>query len=224
MKTEVGRREDEIESLKEAVEAEEAKIARLERLIKQYSTSMESSGVGNAGSTPFAKAGGKSVTTRPSTTSVRSSSTGLKADHGARVESEVPSSNRSTASSYISADSSAATGSSSRLGASRAGPAATATASDSSSSRRPVARPTSSGLTTKTATPAAVSEGLQHLRLHRTTAGRVNTVQRVELKSDSEDDLKVDDENVAFDKSLDYDLSDEEEPLPTPAWMKLAKY
>eukprot|EP00598_Pedospumella_elongata_P004836 CAMPEP_0184980290 /NCGR_PEP_ID=MMETSP1098-20130426/10282_1 /TAXON_ID=89044 /ORGANISM="Spumella elongata, Strain CCAP 955/1" /LENGTH=760 /DNA_ID=CAMNT_0027503695 /DNA_START=79 /DNA_END=2361 /DNA_ORIENTATION=+ len=234
VKTEMGRREDEIENLKEAVEAEEAKIVRLERLIKQYNSSLDGSSSSTGAAGTSSAAAGHKTTTRPafSTTGTSNSHSGgggggvRSSNTGRRSENGIPSSDRSTASSYISADSTAVgSGSSSRVSAPRSRLNATVGAAPTtSSSSRPATRPMSGGLTTKTATASAVSEGLQHLRLHRTTAGRVNnTVSKEETKSDSDVDLEIDDD-IEVDKSLNYDLSDDEEPLPTPAWMKPVKY
>lgn len=211
VKSEVGRREDEIENLRDAVEAENTKIVRLERLIKQYSSSE------NAAAPPAVTA-----TER-------------------RAQQDF-SSNRSTASSYISAGSTtigSGRGADSTRGAGvRASAARNVNAERSQASSRPNTgtriRSTSSataeqaGMSTRTATASAVADGLQRLRLNRTTGSRPAASARPERdtaamvdKEDGGDDFE---NNIDVAKSISYDLSDDEEPLPVPSWMKPSKY
>lgn len=225
MKTEVGRREDEIENLRDAVEAENTKIVRLERLIKQYS----SSDTGPTPSNPTASGSGK-----------------------ARVQDF--SSNRSTASSYISAGSTTVSGAS-RLSAPRTRPERAVSGGVSgggaaglrgsttrevesvppSSSSRPSTDTRNrslsstsgqSGSTARAAALPTVADGLQQLRLNRTTGSHVDSGRAargraaIVLKGGNSGD----DYEDKVDKSISYDLSDDEEPLPVPSWMKPSKY
>jgi len=221
VKSEVGRREDEIESLRDAVEAETTKIVRLERLIKQYSSS---------------------------DTSAASSGQAVSGSGSGRTRTQDLSSNRSTASSYISAGSTTISGTG-RLSAPRARPERTVSSGGAAAglrastsceveSAQPSSRPstgtrnrslssTSSGpsrSTARTTTASAVADGLQQLRLNRTTGGCVGAsgaghTLRNALKGDSGEGFEDND-----GKSLSYDLSDDEEPLPVPSWMKPSKY
>jgi len=207
VKTEVSRREEDIDNLRDAVDAENTKIVRLERLMKQYSSALH----GDAAS--------------PTAVTHPKKSTG-------RAEF---SSNRSTASSYISAESSTYADSAPRLQTSQraaarefrqsangersSGRLNNSTASTAIRPRSSASRTASAGLTTKTATPSTVAEGLRQLRLNRTTGSQKTEIEPA-TAIESEDDYV----EAEMNRIISYELSDEEEPLPPPSWMKQSKF